>query len=92
MEGRAGRAYLLLVLLALVCRLLIGRIVGSGGLLLEQAGGVDPPGGHAVVLGRHHRRAWAQRQRARVLCIQSTATPPFSQGEAGLSTAEQRLL
>lgn len=49
---------LLLVLLVLVCRLLIGRAVGCSSLLLEKVGRVDPPGGHAVVLGRHHCRTW----------------------------------
>ena len=57
----AGRAYLLLVLLALVCRLLIGRVVCGGGLLLEEAGGVHPPGGHPIVLRGHHGGTWAQR-------------------------------
>ncbi|KAG7268864.1 hypothetical protein CRUP_011313 [Coryphaenoides rupestris] len=40
-QRSAGKTDLLLVLLALVRRLLIGRVVGSGGLLLEQHGSAN---------------------------------------------------
>ena len=93
MEGRAGGAYLLLVLLALVCRLLIGRVVGGGGgggggLLLEQAGGVDPPGGHAVVLGRHHGGACTQGDGG----LEYSASSPASARRSASATATQWLL